>query len=132
MGNDKNEEMNNEKRNPWRPRAYHKEAFEIALDEKIIPNIDTYVTLKSMSLELEIDYDTFKNYIKEYEMEKTFSYLKERVEANIVNGATRGQFNHNMVKHNLDNNFGWKQKQEVDHQGNQNITIVNDSNLKIN
>lgn len=116
------------KKDPWRPRKYTKESFEEKLTEIINDDekMKSIVSLKSISISLGINYDTFKTYIKEYEMKDAFSYLKEKVEENLVNGATFGKFQHNMVKHNLNNNFGWTDKKEVKHEGTQHLTIIED------
>ena len=77
-------------------------------------------TLTGLCLYLNITRETFAEYCKgKYDDENnkfsdTFTCARKKVENYIEEGTLNGTINHNAGSFNLKNNFGWKDKQEID------------------
>ena len=73
-------------------------------------------TICNLALFLDVDRDTLLNYGKREEYFGTIKKAKARVESNIEYGGLMGYLPPATNIFNLKNNFGWVDKQEVDHQ----------------
>lgn len=73
-------------------------------------------TVTGLALALDIDRSTLLRYEKEFEEDyrTTVKKAKTRVENNIEKFSMMGKYNPTMAIFNLKNNFGWKDKQEVE------------------
>lgn len=77
-------------------------------------------TITGLCLYLEINGDTFREYIKGVYDDKnntfsaTFTCARKKIENYIEEGTLNGTINHNAGAFNLKNNFNWKEKQEID------------------
>lgn len=73
-------------------------------------------TITGLALALDINRSTLLRYETEFEEEyrNTIKKAKTRVENNIEKNALMGKYNPTIAIFNLKNNFGWKDKQEIE------------------
>lgn len=71
-------------------------------------------TVSGLALALDVDTSTLRNYEGREEFFATIKKAKQRIEEALESGLWGGSVTGLIF--NLKNNFGWKDKQEVDHQ----------------
>lgn len=90
-------------------------------DLLVINDIEcTVPTVSGLAYALDMSTEAFRNYEQKDEFLATVKKAKQRIEMSLENRLST----HNVTGtiFNLKNNFGWKDKQEIDHGGN--VTIL--------
>lgn len=83
-------------------------------------------TISGLAVWLDCDRKTLLNYEEKEKFFPTIKRAKTRIEASIEQGALMGIYNPTFSIFNMKNNFGWKDKQEVDTTTVNRVQIVND------
>lgn len=81
-------------------------------------------TVGGMAAFLGCDRDTLLNYEDREAFFGTIKRAKQKIEADVEEGALMGLYNAPAAIFNLKNNFGWKDKQEIDTNINGDITVT--------
>lgn len=89
-------------------------------------------TISGLCLYLDICRDTLCEYEKQAEFSDTIKKAKQRVESYIEEHSLTGELNPTVCIFNLKNNFGWKDRTEVDNNVNANINITEDDKKLLN
>lgn len=83
-------------------------------------------TITSLAVWLNCDRKTLTNYQEKEKFFPTIKKAKTRIEADVEKNALLGIYNPTFSIFNMKNNFGWKDKQEVDTTTTNRIEIIND------
>ena len=106
--------------NKGRPKAYTKvEVMQQKLDEyfeKCDKNEEPY-TITGLALALDLDRKSINNYAKDSEFFPTIKKAKLKVE-NYLEKRLINDSSATGIIFNLKNNYGWSDKQEIQHSGN--------------
>lgn len=109
-----------------RPKKYSElELFQKKTDEyfKMCDEKEKPYTITGLCLYLDICRDTLIEYEKREEFIDTIKRAKNKVENYVEENSLLGKLNPTVSIFNLKNNFGWKDKQEIE--TNQNIKVDN-------
>ena len=109
-----------------RPRKYsEKEILQTKIDEyfKMCDEKEKPYTITGLCLYLDIDRSTLLRYEEKEEYCNTIKRAKNRIENYVEENSLKGLLNPTVSIFNLKNNFGWKDKQEIE--TNQNIKVDN-------
>ncbi len=109
-----------------RPRKYSEQKIlQTKIDEyfKMCDEKEKPYTITGLCLYLDIDRVTLLRYEEKAEFCSTIKRAKNRVENYVEENSLKGLLNPTVSIFNLKNNFGWKDKQEIE--TNQNIKIDN-------
>ena len=83
----------------------------------------TLYTVSGLCVWLGITRETLRQYEKKPGFSDTVKKAKQRIENNIEEGILLGYLNPTAGIFNLKNNFGWSDKQEVEHSGDLSIKV---------
>ena len=83
-------------------------------------------TITDLACWLDCDRQTLLNYQEKEEFFGTIKKAKTRIEASIEKQALLGNYNPTFAIFNMKNNFGWKDKQEIDTTNSNRVEIIND------
>ena len=109
-----------------RPKKYSElELFQKKTDEyfKMCDEKEKPYTITGLCLYLDICRDTLIEYEKREEFTDTIKRAKNKVENYVEENSLMGKLNPTVSIFNLKNNFGWKDKTEIE--TNQNIKVDN-------
>jgi hypothetical protein len=109
-----------------RPRKYSKqEILQTKIDEyfKMCDEKEKPYTITGLCLYLDIDRSTLLRYEEKEEYCNTIKRAKNKIENYVEENSLKGLLNPTVSIFNLKNNFGWKDKQEIE--TNQNIKVDN-------
>jgi hypothetical protein len=81
-------------------------------------------TIAGLCLFLGLSYEGLREYEAKEEFSATVKEAKLKIEDHINKKGLTGAYNSNMVQFNLKNNFGWKDKQEIEHSGDYQINFI--------
>jgi len=126
-----------------RPLKYTKEAFDKKVDEyfKMCDNTTIGIgdkitskpyTITGLCLYLDISRETFNNYEAIPEFLDTIKKAKNKIENYVEEMSLNGLLNPTVSIFNLKNNFGWKDKTEIDSNVNANINITEEDKQLLN
>lgn len=111
------------------------EEYFIMCDKHIIENGDKIIhkpyTITGLCLYLDISRETLNNYEAIPEFLDTIKKAKNKIENYVEEMSLNGLLNPTVSIFNLKNNFGWKDKTEVDLGNRDNKPFINLSNLTI-
>lgn len=102
------------------------EELEKKIDAYFADGSNVPYTICDLAVWLDCDRQTLLNYQEKEEFFGTIKKAKTRIEASIEKGALLGVYNPVFSIFNMKNNFGWKDKQEVDTTNSNRIEIIND------
>ena len=109
-----------------RPRKYSEQKIlQTKIDEyfKMCDEKEKPYTITGLCLYLDIDRSTLLRYEEKEEYCNTIKRAKNRIENYVEENSLKGLLNPTVSIFNLKNNFGWKDKQEIE--TNQNIKVDN-------
>lgn len=118
--------MANEKNKGGRPKKYSEvEQLQKKINEyfKMCDEKEKPYTITGLCLYLDIDRSTLLRYEEKEEYCNTIKRAKNRIENYVEENSLKGLLNPTVSIFNLKNNFGWKDKQEIE--TNQNIKVDN-------
>ncbi|WP_294378967.1 DNA-packaging protein [uncultured Clostridium sp.] len=116
-----------EKKAVGRPRVFNSQE---ELEQKIMEywqrceQLNKPYTLSGLALWIGIDRKTLYNYSEKDEFFPTIKKAKDIVEASMEERALTGENNVTFSIFALKNNFGWKDKQEIEHSGETNVNMT--------
>lgn len=94
--------------------------YFIDCDEK-----DKPYTMSGLAYALDMDRKSLLNYSKDEKFFHTIKKAREKVEQQLEENALSGKANATFTIFNLKNNYGWIDKQEIDSNNKNKITIIN-------
>ena len=116
-----------EKKAVGRPRKFNSQE---ELEEKIMEywqrceQLNKSYTLSGLALWIGVDRKTLYNYSEKDDFFPTIKKARDIVEASMEERALTGENNVTFSIFALKNNFGWKDKQEIEHSGETNINMT--------
>lgn len=92
----------------------------------IVVNKPKPYTIEGLCVHLNIDRRTLLNYQKQKGYEEYFHIIKRaklKINAELIEGTMTGKYKEGISIFNLKNNFGYTDKQEVEHSGETSTTV---------